>query len=238
MAESREMELLLEIGRLKNEYKELRLHLKQNKEQLSIMQVLPVDDRRAQNASTRTALRLELDKFTRAFARHLLPRLREQRVYEPAAWRASMQHLRMLATTDTSGMEDVAIATSEMFDASFVLTYQPSEDRDEDPFGFEFAMEFHGNTVFHAAWTALLTAVARHTQVLLKLYEPTSVEDSFLRHFEMVRAQFERTASELDVQIAECKEKIVRETGKLAHSDPVQLGLVTRASMRECLRRL
>ena len=111
MAESREMELLLEIGRLKNEYKELRLHLKQNNEQLSIMQVLPVDDRRAQNASTRTALRVELGKFTKAFARHLLPRLREQRVYEPAAWRASMQHLRMLATTDTSGMEDVAIET-------------------------------------------------------------------------------------------------------------------------------
>lgn len=238
MAASREMELLLEVARLKNEYKGLRLDLKQTKEQLSIMQVLPVDDRSAQNASTRTALRVELDNFQKAFARHLLPRLREHRVHLPAAWRASMEHVGMLASTDTSGIEDVAIATSEMFDASFVLTYEAVEDRDENPFGFEFAMEFNSNTEFHEAWTALLTAVARHMQVLLQLYDPTSVEDSCFRHFEMVRDQFDREASELAVRMAACREQIVRATGRLAHSDPVQLGLVTRASMRECLRRL
>lgn len=238
MAESHLGELMFEVGRLKRDLKELRVELRQKQELLTIVQALPAGDRRAQNTSTRSEVRKALRKFTQAFEMHLLPRLREQRVYAPAAWRASMEHLRNLASTDMSGREDVAYDTCEMFEQSLGLTYEPVEERDTDPFGFEFGMEFQGNSAFHAAWTALLTAVARHTQVLLQLYDPTSVDDFLLRHFEIGRDALEHEVAALGVKIETCKEAIVRATGRVVHSDPVQLSAATRASMRACLARL
>ena len=149
-----------------------------------------------------------------------------------------MEHLGMLARADMSGSEDVALDTSERFDASLDFTYEPVEKREDDPFGFEFAMEFHGNTEFHAAWTALLTAVARHTQVLLMLYDPTNVDEPFARHFEIRRVQTERSAAYVEGQIGEVKEKIVRATGKIVHARPVELRQASMARMRASLRRL
>lgn len=238
MAQPRVGELMAEMGKLQRDLKELRVDLKQKKEQLTIMQALPAADRREQNESTRHELQGELGKFTQAIESELMPRLREQRVYAPAYWRASMEHLRNLASTDMSGSEDVALETFEMFQASFDFTYNPPEERDADPFGYEFGMEFQANIAFHQAWTALLTAVARHTQVLLKLYDPSSVEDSFLRLFEIARDELAREASALEVQVETCKEAVVRKTGNIVHSSPTELSLASRASMRECLRRL
>lgn len=238
MAESEVNELMQQVGKLHRDLKELRVNLKLGREQLTIMQALPAENRYEQNTTTRTELRTELRKFTKTYERELLPRLREQRVYAPVEWRESMEHLRNLATTDTAGIEDVALDTFHRFQASFDFTYTAVEERDENPFAYEFGMEFHANIAFHQAWTALLTAVARHTQVLLKLFDPSSVEDSCMRSFEIYRDLGEKQASALEVQIETCKKELVRVTRKIVHSPPAELSLASRANMRECLRRL
>ena len=63
-----------------------------------------------------------------------------------------MEHLRNLTSTDISDSEDVSYDTCEMFEQSLALTYDPVEECDTDPFGFEFGMEFQGNTTFHEVY--------------------------------------------------------------------------------------
>jgi hypothetical protein len=236
MAETRESGLLGELMQLKNELTELRFSLKEKQEMVGIMRELPTG---AQSTSTRNELKSALKIFTKAFEKHLQPHLSKQNVYAPAFWRASMEHLRMLASADMSGSEDVAFDTSERFDASIVLTYDPPENREDNPFGFEFVMEFQSNTEFHDAWTALLTAVAQHTQVLLMLYDPSNVDDwAFARHFSIRRRELEREVLDISGQIVALKEKIVRATGKIVHARPVELRQASMARMRACLRRL
>jgi hypothetical protein len=228
--------MFAELMQLKNELTELRFSLKEKQEIVGIMRGLPS---RVQEHETRYKLKSALKIFTKAFEKHLQPHLSEQKVYLPAMWRASMQHLRMLAGADMSGSEGVAFDTSEKFDASIVLTYNPPDNREDNPFGFEFAMEFHANTEFHDAWTALLTAVAQHTQVLLMLYDPSNVDDfAFARHFDIRRDELDREVLDISGQIVALKEKIVRATGKIVHLPPTEFSKATMASMRACLRRL